>query len=347
VVTRIALLIAALATLVSGCQGEIDLLVDLKTDLRPGLEFDQVRTELLTEVPSGGSVVGARLVEQPAIPEADYIVGQRVAELSGVAAGQWVVRVQLHGSGTLVAERIVQLELDSPYAVTVVVTRDCRGVTCPGAGDDAVAVTCLGGRCVPPTCEMPSDEDCGPPACAISRDCPTPAAACASPRCDEGICYSLSRDADCAADEYCDPDVGCVPRVAMDGGMSDAGMDASTDSAMGDGGMDAMTTDTGPPCVCTPGESRTGGCDPDCSEETCNPDCLGYGSCDFTDGDYECDYRGGARMDRCDTTASGIDGWKYCVIGCVWSVSCCVLGSEPCNITADCCTGTCTGGTCG
>ncbi len=123
------------------------------------------------------------------------------------------MRVELlDGAGGRVAEGRAVVEVaGGTQAVTVVITRDCRDAQCPGAGDSAGAVACLGGRCVDPRCSPERPQYCPAPLCTTAVDC-APRAACATPRCISGTCLYEPNDGACSADMYCNPNRGCVDR---------------------------------------------------------------------------------------------------------------------------------------
>ena len=149
--TRLTLLIACLVW--GGCDASRTLVIDLRTDWVPGQEVVGIRTAV------DGEVVDERDVSfgEP------LAAGIRLAEREGIAPGAHDVTVLLRDpdGGTLAARR-VRVTVDGSTAVTVVISRDCAGVTC----DDPSASECLGGRCVSVECtpENPGacpDDGCG------------------------------------------------------------------------------------------------------------------------------------------------------------------------------------------
>jgi hypothetical protein len=156
------------------CSGGSDheVLVELVTDLVPGVEFTSVSTSIEDPL---------RVNETAAIVGDDFVTGQRVAELLEVPNGTRLLTVRLlQATGELVAERRVRVEVNDDIGVTVLVTRDCQSVTC---GEDQ---SCLGGTCVSVECgPATSDPSCGPAECAADSDCPA-MADCARPRCTAG-----------------------------------------------------------------------------------------------------------------------------------------------------------------
>jgi hypothetical protein len=156
---RVGLLVAPL--LLCGCgDEELELFVDLRTDLSPGSEFDNAVVELRDARGRLGEIV--RSTESAAIASHDYTSGRRVAELVGLAAGDYVLRVELQLAGASVVEVLVPIALSADRAETVRVTRACADITCPRAGGDPTAVGCLEGRCVDPACLLGRGSDCSP-----------------------------------------------------------------------------------------------------------------------------------------------------------------------------------------
>ncbi|MBX3270465.1 MAG: hypothetical protein KF729_09405 [Sandaracinaceae bacterium] len=188
----------------AGCEpGTVDLAVDLRTDFLPGIEFVAVRTEL------GGT--GAS-TERAALGDRSFLTGARVAELNGLAPGTHFVRLTLvDGFGDPVAERPFLIEALSSRAVTVVVSRNCAGRTCPSGQ------TCFGGQCADERCLY--DEPGCPRECAMASDCPV-LAACAIARCEAGICLYRADDTACDAGTYCRPECGCIPLPPSPGDAS-------------------------------------------------------------------------------------------------------------------------------
>ncbi len=214
----------ALASLlaVQGCDGSnaIELVVELKTDLTPGTEFASAQALL----------DGEAAAIQPAFAGDDFVSGRRIAELPDVNAGDHALVVQLRDDvGAVVVERHTSLHVEEDLGITVVITRDCVGVSCP---DDAggVALTCHGGRCVPPECSPALPTSCGTPECGGDADC----GSCGV--CADGVCLSPATS-------------GCV----VDAGPGDGAVDAPMSDAATDGGSDAAPdagTDGGSPSVC-------------------------------------------------------------------------------------------------
>lgn len=340
----------------AACTGSRTLIVDVRTDLVAGVEFTAVRTEVVDEA-GGGATLGAR--DRAAFASEDWFGGQRVAELSDIAPEEYAVRVTLlRPDGATTASRLVRVRATASYALTVVITRDCAGVTCPSAGDDPAATTCFGGRCVDPRCGSPDAPDSCPSAeCTLDGHCPDAPVACASPRCVEAVCLYMQNDA-CAAGEYCDLELGCRPLPSTTDGGRDAGADGGTDG--GTGCVEGATCDPGEPCavgrvVCEDGTPRcavdgpapadtvcraaAGPCDVEerCGGATsCPPDDLAAAGVECRASAGECDAAEACTGASADCPADGprADG-TVCGTGGVCSSGSCV----PCETGLPCATG--------
>ncbi|MCZ7679305.1 MAG: hypothetical protein M5U28_11320 [Sandaracinaceae bacterium] len=200
----------ALSALLVGCTESAILVVELRTDLVPERELTRVRITLDEASPRDVTARG----------DARYGRGERVAEYEGVALGEHTVRVSLIDDrrGAVVAERVVRVTVRSSYVLTVVVTRSCAAVTCPGSGDDPSLVSCLGGRCVDPGCVDGSAELCGPPECTTAADC-AGGSSCTDAQCLEGACFYESVPERCGPGLWCSPAEGCLDDAPLDGGV--------------------------------------------------------------------------------------------------------------------------------
>ncbi len=208
-------LVVALWTLVACSHGR-DFAVDLRTDMVAGLEFDRVHVSLDGR---------AAPVQSPA-PGDDFGRPRRIAEFGEVPAGRRELLVELFLRGAPVLVRRVIVSREGSLIVTVVMTRDCRGVVCPGDGGPT-STECLGGSCIEPECSSLDPGACGTPECTTDGDCPA-ASGCAVATCIEGACLSLPDSSSCRATELCAPDRGCVPRPGED----DAGMPTPEDAGV-------------------------------------------------------------------------------------------------------------------
>ena len=283
-----------------GCESEAVLVVSLRTDLVPGLEVTRATTTVADASATADFALGD-----------DLIAGTRIAAFD-VPHGQQRVTVTLSGPGAESLRRTVVVDVRGGTAVTVVLTRSCRGVSCPAASD-AAATECLGGVCVAPECTPETPEQCPTAECAADGECPS-GPACTSPACLDGVC-GLRADASECGGGACDPDEGCVGASTPDGGVPmDAGPEPDAgviDSGALDSGTSRLDSGRGDP-------PRDGGGPRDCASvcpgscegplcvldgtplQSVCPDgvdcefrCLGFGSCDVElfCGDGACNVR--------------------------------------------------------
>jgi hypothetical protein len=215
-VARIALVVCALASVLSACTTPSSVRIQLVTDLAPEREFDEVRVTVTPDAET-------RSVRASA--ERSWGRGVRVASLDGLPAGTHDVRVALHLGGALVQEQSRRFVSGTGSStVTVLITRDCAGITC--TPDEA----CAAAQCVSRECTLENPMACPSAARCTASACGA-AMGCIVPECrPEGLCFSAPDDALCAQSEYCDALLGCVPRGApLDAGPPD--VDASVDDA--------------------------------------------------------------------------------------------------------------------
>jgi hypothetical protein len=219
----------------SGCGDEpAAVLVDVKTDFVPGEEFAAARVTLNRE---GASPI---VDETIALFGDDYLSGIRVSEFE-TTPGAVTLRTELVATGgEILASQVTRARVAAgATGITVVLSRDCANVTCPGPDDPSDLQACLGSQCVSPYCTEESPDECGPPACTAASDCVS-SVACAVPRCVAGACLFGGDDSACGSSEYCDPTTGCRARAGvMDSGTPDAAPDApddATSDAAPDGG---------------------------------------------------------------------------------------------------------------
>ncbi|MFK7991752.1 MAG: RCC1 domain-containing protein [Sandaracinaceae bacterium] len=216
--------------ILSGCGEDQTLIVNVLTDFTRGRDFTSVRTELL---PIGGTVEEE---ETRVVEAAARLAAFRVAELTDVPTGEWMVRATLlDEAGSPVSSGRVQIQLrNAPQTVTVVITRDCVGVMCDGQA------VCVGGECVDPTCS-PEQPDACPDMCSSDDACVTSGPDCVVGQCAEGICFEVADDTLCGGG-ICEAQAGCTV-VPVDAGPADAGpRDGGPD-----GGPDTGPPDAGPP----------------------------------------------------------------------------------------------------
>lgn len=175
------------------------LRIDIKTDLVPDVEFARI-------VISGGT----NFISFDADDGDDWFEGVRVGDLNIAMGGLVELDVQAVGSsGEIIVQRAASVQVDGDTAITIVLSRDCRGVECPGAGDSPSAIACLGARCVDPECLTGEEPECPPPACVLADDCASGLPDCSTPACVTGVCLALDLGV-CAGGGVCDPDEGCV-----------------------------------------------------------------------------------------------------------------------------------------
>ena len=217
------LLIAAAAC---GEEDDALLLVDVRTDLAPGIEFDEVRTEVIA-APGGAA---GRFTVAPVGTTADGLGGIRVAELSGIPDGDVELLVQLLRDGSRVAERPVRLTHAGRTAVTVLIQRSCAVLDC------AAGTACYAGRCVDPRCTVGTPDRCGDGECSDAADCA--ASECADTTCVGGACFYPS--AECAPDGGQTVDAGAADAGAEDGGTGGDGGGALDDTACDDVHIDRL-----------------------------------------------------------------------------------------------------------
>ena len=211
--------VLALLVFVTACDGDLALVIQLRTDFVAEAEFDRVDVAF--------DAIGT--ATRPVSREDNFVVGERVGTFEA-PAGSYVGEVRLSFAAEEIIRRPVVVELREASQATVVVARDCRGVRC---GDDTPA--CVDGRCAMATCTAENPEACPDAECETESQCPANAP-CARPRCVNGVCFDQD-DGSCGADEYCDIAAGaCAPRPAIPdaGAPSDAGGVIPTE-ACGDG----------------------------------------------------------------------------------------------------------------
>ena len=187
--------------IVGACgSGDANLRVDLRTDYAPGVEVSRIEVDIegLDEPLSAEVARDSTLVDGIRVGDADLSAGSHTLSTS-----------LLDRNGSTIATQITQVRLDGDSGVTVLVTRDCAGVACPGAGDPA-ATACIGATCASPTCTLETPELC-PVECMAAADCEEVLAACAEHRCVAGSCFAAPIVGACSETEACNPTNGCIP----------------------------------------------------------------------------------------------------------------------------------------
>ena len=173
------------------------MIVNLRSDLVPGVEVDELVVTL----------DGVERERRALAPDEALLAGVVATELAGVVAGSHRIVVSLLRQSERVATQPTAVTIDAATSVTVVITRDCRGVDC-GSGETARA--CLGARCVEPSCTPETPALCPEPDCTSDDACPS-GDACSTVTCQNGVC--LYGDAGtCVLGDYCDAQLGCLPR---------------------------------------------------------------------------------------------------------------------------------------
>jgi len=249
------LLLVCVACGTTTTPGGAELFVDVRTDMVPGFEFDSVVVELSDRRLGEGEPANVQRALDVGVgdDEGQWARGRRVASFLRAATGDAYVYVELFLGERRVIRNVALTDLreGDSVGVTVLLTRDCRGVECPAPGGNPGHIACLRGSCVDPRC--PNDPSFCPMAeCAVDAECPDVAEACAEALCtDEGFCLFRARSEECDEGEVCSPDLGCVLRET---GMGrDAGADGGSaeDATTGDAGVDggcSVECDTGNPC---------------------------------------------------------------------------------------------------
>lgn len=197
--------LAALVLVVACAPGSGSLTVQLVSDMTPGVELDRARAMLARSdgtdlgTPVEVSLAAGRSLGRPT----------RLALFSAIAADDYVLTVEVARGGRTVQSRALRVRVEGDVVRTVLLTRDCGGVSCPG-GADPSAVACLGGRCVDPHCAPEDPTSCGTPECSADADCGPGPVDCAPRRCTAGTCVATPDDALCTGGASCDAIVGCV-----------------------------------------------------------------------------------------------------------------------------------------
>jgi len=226
-----------LCALAACSDGGGSLLVDVRTDFRPEVEFDSVRVRILPERDASHS---------PAERD-DWLRGVRVARFDGLGEGDLDLEVALLRGGIEVIGRDVRARVRGETGITVALLRSCLDVSCPDATSGLEATVCVDGRCAPPECTDGSDDARCPEeeGCEVGA-CPRSGVACAPSECIAGRCYSLST---CDGDAVCEPTGECSAPSPTDAGppfdagpaRPDAGSDAGSGSDAGvDGGAPTL-----------------------------------------------------------------------------------------------------------
>jgi hypothetical protein len=200
----------------AGCSStNNELLVELKTDFIPSVEFHSVRTTV-----TDADQQPLLSIDSDADPTKDYFAGSRVGEFEKLTSTDVSIIVSLlNDAGDVIAERPTRLVLNGRQALTVVITRDCQEVQCPSSEQTPNLEACVAGTCVDPKCHPGAPQYCGLQAtkCNADTDC-TSEFACVEPRCVEHACFAKANDTLCEELQMCVPEFGCkAPDRCLDG----------------------------------------------------------------------------------------------------------------------------------
>ena len=329
-VRHLALVFAVLAAAACSSNSvQVDVLV--YTSLVPGPQFATIENELLEPTAPTEPARLLDTVRGNATFGDDFVHGRRVASFASLSPGDYVVNVRLvRPDGTLLVGRRVRFQASADRVIPVVLTPDCVGVTCPSPTGSPALSACFGGQCVDERCHPPDPEFCPTlTLCNTAADCPTPSAACATAECVAGLCTNTAAPSACAANEWCDPDHGCLPReVLSDGGLDDA---ANLDAAMNldagvdaDANADASSDRCGLPCELDGDPCHIGALRCDETGQACVPFATRPAGTPCG-ADQVCD-----RYGACGTCTAG----ARCTVRCLVGTTRCDAGIETCDVGA-------------
>ncbi|MFK7986571.1 MAG: hypothetical protein AB8I08_11155 [Sandaracinaceae bacterium] len=312
--------------LLAGCDGgDVGLVVEVRTDLVAGVEF-----EALTVALSGEDLMDGRTVRSG---ELGPFRAAEWAALSPNAERRLVVSAR-DGMGRVVVQRTALVDHRQTTLTSVVLTRSCADVVCPAEQ------ACIGGQCVDERCLNGDEASCVVDLCA---ECAA-LSECDDAMCEEAVCLHRAASDRCRDVDVCIPDRGCQPVLApadagpMDAGPTDAGRDGGRDAGapdaadadVVDGGPDAGA-DAGPPRLCTP---PGGECDyalQDCpAGQSCAPRSFGGAPTS------RCVPAGTGTDVTCMTSAACAPGWD-CIGGLCVEVCCSGDGPATCSVSGAAC----------
>ncbi len=228
-----------LASCLTACASPSALFVDLRTDLAPGIEFDEVFVTLDSDASAALERAGERRLQRRRARRAVPTGPRRHSPPSCRAPGEWTARGVPRSRGALARQPRGGRHNHAPMRR--------RGV--PARRRSGGRHELLRGPVRRPELWFEPDDPslgaCMPSDCMTSADCPT-SGPCVSPVCDQGACLSLPQADRCGADQYCDPSDGtCRALPGNDAGTMDA---ATPDAGPPDAGPpDAGPPDAGPP----------------------------------------------------------------------------------------------------
>lgn len=306
------------------CGNGIALVVDVRSNLVAGIEVDRAVVDVYPS--TGRASVHYSAVDLAFGDPLESAV--RLAEVSSIPPGSYLVSVALEKDGALVATRTVVATVSTTTVLTVLITRDCAMVQC-GEG-----TSCFAGVCVPNDCEA-NPRSCPTATCSTDGDCDS-IVTCASARCVESTCQLFPNHGLCLAGQYCHPVDGCTPLADS----PDAGAGCPAEGC-DDGNPCTDDTCDGTRCVRAPNAEV---CD---DGVFCNgPDQCGGGTCSIHPGS------------PCPGASTCNETMRACV-GCATSADCPAETPGPwgaCGFASDCASdGTrsrtvtsyaCMGGTC-
>jgi len=238
-------IVFTLAVFLAACSSDpsYELSVDLRTDYVQGEDFDTIVLSIDTSpIAEGAEESAETTVTEGALVAADYVGGVRIADVDGMSPGRKHLLLRLQLAGATVASTKALVEFDESRVLTMVVSRSCAGVECPGTDDPTEATSCLGGVCVDPECDPDDPMSCGVGECVADADCPD-RVACLRAVCVGGACLD-DRDDDACGGGVCSASGTCVGAPA-DGGREDLG--SAPRDLGGSSDPDLGPADMGPP----------------------------------------------------------------------------------------------------
>ncbi len=340
----------ALTSLVVGCSSATQLIVVVESDLSVPGEMDAV--QLTITGPLGQPFDSTQSLTDSGAPSLPLTLGVRPA---GEALGPLEVRARGLLAGGVVVERVARTSLVRGDTRTLVLflSRDCRGVTCPG-GQTCTELGCA-------SADVPSDElppwpghvptdgglhvdaaradagvgdaatpDAGPTPCTAGSDCDD-GIDCTSDICTDGACTNRSDDGLCTAQSggTCDVHNGCqYPSCSPD--TCSAG---PCQTASCDGDQCVRTNLCSTAEMCCAGECVAAGCD---DGNPCTDDTCGTSGCEHTNNTGSCD--DGVYCNGADTCADG---------SCSAHVGSPCSGAAVCDESMERCTGCLSDSDCG
>jgi hypothetical protein len=246
-----ALVVISLSLTVAGCAPNVEVSVQVLTDLTPEVEFDRVTLDRDGSEIVGRTVTATQRFDRP------YVL----AELTDVSPGSNVrLTVSLRRGGAPVLARTIETRIDASRVLLFVLSSACRSVTCPPE-DDPSATECADGLCVAPACQGAA---CSPDAAIEPLDAGTDEP-------DVRVVIDASRAVDASIDDAAPSiDAPSIDAPSIDATSVDArAIDARTIDAWS---ADAsVPTDAWGPCTGRPSgfvcRASRGICDP---AETCD-----------------------------------------------------------------------------